>query len=205
MPLREEKKQQTRRDILTAARDLIEHHGYRDAKMRDIAAAARLSYQTLYNYFPTKALILQALLLEDIDQAAEQFKAVLSHFVAGEIKLLDALEALNRIGVDLVASGDRELWHIVMTDLLAEQREATHSWHLINRAGQESLATLTDQAQHRGELSLRADPAVLADTLFVLSDHATMRYVMAPGTAKAAILEDLQAQTLLLVAPYLKQ
>ena len=52
LPLRERKKRKAHRDIVRAARVLIDRNGYQQTKMRDIASAADLSYQTLYNYFP---------------------------------------------------------------------------------------------------------------------------------------------------------
>ena len=58
MSLREQKKHQARQQILRSAHRLIQDGGYASTRMRDIAAAANVSYQTLYNYFPTKGLIL---------------------------------------------------------------------------------------------------------------------------------------------------
>ena len=110
MSLREKKKQKARQDILNAARDLIEQHGYDQAKMRDIAVAANLSYQTLYNYFPTKALILQALLLDDVVHVAEQMDALITAYQSGHAELLVTLHAMNRARLDVVSQPDRELW-----------------------------------------------------------------------------------------------
>ncbi len=68
MSLREQKKVRARSDILAAANTLIARKGYENTTMREIADAANLSYQTLYNYFPSKALIVQAM-LTDVDKA----------------------------------------------------------------------------------------------------------------------------------------
>ena len=76
MSLRERKKQQARIDILEAASELITAKGYDDTTMRDIAAAASMSYQTLYNYFPNKALIVQALLTADAARINERMEKV---------------------------------------------------------------------------------------------------------------------------------
>ncbi len=52
--LRARKKQQTRERIATTASRLFRKRGYRNVRMVDIARAAEISEQTLYNYFATK-------------------------------------------------------------------------------------------------------------------------------------------------------
>jgi AcrR family transcriptional regulator len=52
--LREQKKARTRAAIAAAAADLFARDGYQDATMMQVAAAAGVADQTLYNYFPTK-------------------------------------------------------------------------------------------------------------------------------------------------------
>jgi AcrR family transcriptional regulator len=62
LPLRQQKKHQARNRILASAERLIRERGFEATKMRDIASRAELSYQTLYNYFPTKGQILEEVL-----------------------------------------------------------------------------------------------------------------------------------------------
>jgi AcrR family transcriptional regulator len=52
--LREQKKTRTRAAIAAAAAGLFGRDGYPDVTMAQIAAAAGVADQTLYNYFPTK-------------------------------------------------------------------------------------------------------------------------------------------------------
>lgn len=52
--LRERKKQQTRELIAAAAATLFAERGYEHVAVIDIARAAEVSEQTVYNYFPTK-------------------------------------------------------------------------------------------------------------------------------------------------------
>ena len=203
MSLREEKKQQARQAILTAARDLIDERGYDQAKMRDIAAAARLSYQTLYNYFPTKALILQALLLEDVANFAAQMDTLVATHANGEAGLLPTLHAINRADLDAISQRDRELWRVVAMDFMDQQGAATHVYQLIDATSHETLAGLLATAQRQGELVDSVDVPLLADTLFAISHHTVWRYIMEPTTTKALLLEGLEAQTKLLVSPYL--
>jgi AcrR family transcriptional regulator len=65
--LRVRKKRQTRERIAAVAARLFRTHGYEHVRMRDIAKAADVAEQTLYNYFPTKEH-----LVFDRDQEFEQ-------------------------------------------------------------------------------------------------------------------------------------
>lgn len=65
--LRERKKQRTRQTIASTAARLFEKKGFENVRMVDIAAAADVSEQTLYNYFPAKEH-----LIFDRDQEFEQ-------------------------------------------------------------------------------------------------------------------------------------
>jgi AcrR family transcriptional regulator len=52
--LRERKKQRTRSQIADAAAELFAVHGYERVTVADVARAADVSEQTVYNYFPAK-------------------------------------------------------------------------------------------------------------------------------------------------------
>jgi AcrR family transcriptional regulator len=52
--LRERKKQQTRQQIAEAARTLFSERGFEQVTVAEIARAADVSTQTVFNYFPTK-------------------------------------------------------------------------------------------------------------------------------------------------------
>src|SRR6478735_8068012 len=52
--LRERKKQQTRQQIAETARALFAERGFEDVTVAEIARAADVSVQTVFNYFPTK-------------------------------------------------------------------------------------------------------------------------------------------------------
>src|SRR5215469_7534760 len=66
--LRERKKAETRRHLAEVAARLFSKRGYENVRMIDIAQAADVSEQTLYNYFPTKEH-----LIFDRDREFEEF------------------------------------------------------------------------------------------------------------------------------------
>jgi AcrR family transcriptional regulator len=61
---REEHAEDTRRALLGAARRAFARHGYADARLEDIVAAARLTKGALYHHFDSKAALLEALYIE---------------------------------------------------------------------------------------------------------------------------------------------
>lgn len=61
--LRERKKARTRRHIARTAALLFAEHGYEKVSVLDVARAAEVAEQTVYNYFPTKER-----LVVDLDQ-----------------------------------------------------------------------------------------------------------------------------------------
>ncbi|MEJ2088865.1 MAG: helix-turn-helix domain containing protein [Gammaproteobacteria bacterium] len=199
-PLRERKKIKARRAILDAARRLIDDRGYERATMREIAGRAEISYQTLYNYFPTKALILQQILTDRIQHVSHQIDEVLQSYEGG---LPEALDAINRIRLELVANEDRALWRIVSIELMRDNHEASEVYQLIDRTAHGVLEALLNQARAAGELEANADVGLLADTLFCLAQQNLSRFLFADNADPEAALESLSRQTRLLVAPYL--
>jgi len=201
MSLRARKKAQVRQTILAAAGALIEAEGYERATMRTIAAAADVSYQTLYNYFPTKALILQGLLAEDVAEVAGRVQALVDGYQG---HLLETLQAINRAQLDAVAHRDRDLWRVAVLGLLQQDDGARHLYQLIDTTAPEALGRLIGRAQERGELDQYMDPRTLADALFAQMDHAFLLYLLDTHRSRTELLKSLQDQTRLLVIPYLR-
>ena len=86
--LRERKKAETRRHLAEVAARLFTKRGYEKVRMIDIAQAADVSEQTLYNYFPTKEH-----LIFDRDREFEEFiLGAVRHRLPGE-RLAESLRA----------------------------------------------------------------------------------------------------------------
>lgn len=200
LPLRERKKQKARSAIVNTARRLIHERGYEGATMREIAARAEISYQTLYNYFPTKALILQQILTERIQDVGHEIDEVLQSYEGG---LIEALDTINRMRFELVAGEERSLWRIVTVELLRHSREAGQVYELIDQLAHGVLEALLVQARAVGELNADVDVSLLADTLFCLFQQNLSRFLFADEGDMNPALRTLDRQIRLLVAPYL--
>lgn len=201
MSLRERKKLQSRQAILAAARELIDHRGYEQATMRDIAAAADISYQTLYNYFPTKALILQAILSARARNVAAVIADLLQAYEGG---LLHTLHEINRVRMDIISEGDRAAWRIVAIDVMHQAHGAAQIYQRIDSTAHEVLQELLTQAQLSSELSEQVDVSLLSDTLFSLAQHSISGLMLRPDLTGENALAHLNAQVDLLVSPYLE-
>ncbi len=73
--LRERKKQQTRSTIADVAARLFAERGYEQVAVTDIALAAGVSQQTVYNYFPTKERLVLDREQEILDLVTEGIRA----------------------------------------------------------------------------------------------------------------------------------
>lgn len=199
MKLRERKKQRARADILNAANTLIARKGYQAATMREIADAAGVSYQTLYNYFPSKAQIARAMLTD-----AARLDERLAKVLAGPDPLVAKLQRLVKHYFDLVAHRERALWREIVIEVIRNAPEYLALRALKVDAGYQVLRTLLANAQDAGELDPYVDVELLAQTLHAVTDFTFLRFTFDPNPSKVALLKTLRAQIELLVQPYLR-
>ena len=198
--LRQQKKQQARSSILQAAEALIGEKGYQQTRTRDIAARAELSYQTLYNYFPSKGRILQALLTDRVQDASRPIQEILQ---AHDGPLLDALDAMNAAGFQAIASQDKTLWRIVVIDRISQQGTASYVYQLIDGFAREALGQRLLEAKNAGELNSGVHLGRLTDVLFDLSDYSLTRFLLDPHATPSASVARLGGQIRLVASPYL--
>ncbi|MBU0717150.1 MAG: TetR/AcrR family transcriptional regulator [Planctomycetes bacterium] len=69
-----DKKEETRRRIVEAARGLFAEKGFEQATTRDIAEAAGIAAGTMFNYFPTKEALAVAIIDESLVEAGAEFE-----------------------------------------------------------------------------------------------------------------------------------
>jgi AcrR family transcriptional regulator len=81
--LRERNKERTRQAITDAAMRLFLEHGFDNVSIIKIAAAAEVSVQTVYNYFPAKA----DLVFDEADRITSDLQRVVRHRPPGQSAL----------------------------------------------------------------------------------------------------------------------
>jgi AcrR family transcriptional regulator len=104
--LRERKKQQTRRAIAEAAKRLFLERGFDHVSVAEVARAADVSEQTVFNYFPTK----EDLVFERMDTFEHELLAAVRNRPEGEPALhAFVLFILNRSNTAMAGDGKRRV------------------------------------------------------------------------------------------------
>ncbi len=158
MGRREEKKEQTRRQLAATALELFRTRGVDDTRVQDIVDEVGVSPATFFNYFPGKEAVLEA----EADGAIELFGALLRHECdRGEESASERLTQITRV-LGTFLSQDPEIGRLLVTRTTmffgptGERAER-------DRANQAVLAALFHQGQTRGEFRPDPDPAQLAE------------------------------------------
>jgi AcrR family transcriptional regulator len=103
---RERKVLETRRTILTAARQLFEADGYAETTVERIAEAADVAPRTFFRYFPTK----ESLLFADFDTVRREMLARLTQRPADEDPLDSLAAALQWMAGEIEQHADDISW-----------------------------------------------------------------------------------------------
>ena len=175
--LRERKKLRTRAEILAAAAACIEREGYRNANMRDIAAAADVAYQTLYNYFPSKARIAMALLAggaEDVEVVPDD-----------EADVVGTLATLADSLARRIVAGDREVWRDAIVETI--QNDETPVIRCLDPMLGERLAGLLGAAQQHGHLDAYLDTGAMASVIESILSSALLSWASSGEHGQDAI------------------
>ncbi|MET3287512.1 TetR/AcrR family transcriptional regulator [Brevibacillus fluminis] len=83
----EQRSEETKNSILTAARQLFANRGYDTVTMREIAKEAGCSHTTIYIYFKDKETLLQQLSMPPLQALMERMDALSEQKTASEEKL----------------------------------------------------------------------------------------------------------------------
>jgi AcrR family transcriptional regulator len=196
--LRERKKLEARAAILESAGSMIERFGYDATTMRDVADAAGVSHQTLYNYFPTKAQVVQGLLVADRTAAIDR----LNRMMVSELDPMKQLDLVVKFAFDIIGKRRRPLWRQVISVFFGQSNTFFSLLAGSYEAAQERLTALFDTAQRRGTLCKEVDVQVLAEAVYAIVDFAILQYIMEEKTSRATIQKRVRAQLRLLLDPY---
>jgi AcrR family transcriptional regulator len=197
---RDRKKEEARARILSAATRLIQRHGIDAVTTRDIAEAADVSHQTLYNYFDSKAAIVLGILRDHMATLNSEVNAIVE---APRRDLMRTLSRLLKAIFDNVERRDRRLWREIIALSFQNAPEFVGPFAGYYEGAQERLSALFSRAQRDGRLASTVDAALLAHSVYVFIEFGFLSYVMQSQTSTRATLARVRAQVRLMVAPYL--
>ncbi|OUC80481.1 TetR family transcriptional regulator [Streptosporangium minutum] len=188
--LRERKKRETRLRISDVATGLFMARGFDNVTVAEVARAADVSVNTVFNYFPAK----EDLLFDRQDEVVELLGKVMRERRPGE----GAVEALRRDFMDALDTGDWRYGFHEGSDVFPRMISASPTLvarlREMNELRVEALArTLADETGADPDDLI---PALVAGqicaTLHTLTTYAVRR--MLAGESVAAITPDLREQ-----------
>jgi AcrR family transcriptional regulator len=201
MSLREKNKARTRTAILNAAKELAKQGQWDAVTTRQIADAAGVSYQTLYNYYPSKASILVEMLLEvyvgpgpAINDAVKQYDG----------DLLGTLDTINQLRFQSFGHDDIK-WLLTLGSSFAkldQYGEATSLIETVDRAGDGYYYSALSTAKGMGHMQDDVDIQLMAHTLYGMTNTTLDRFILNSANGQAQI-RTLRQQIEQLVRPYL--
>jgi len=171
MGLREEKKAEQRRAILATALELFRVQGFDATRVQDVTERLRISEGTFFNYFPTKAAVLDAAAVDVLDRAT----VLLHHDVADHARaVLARLEELVREFAANFA-GDRDFAaQLALHTRLGLGREREQQTHRL-------LAELVEEGQRRGEIRADVPARRLAELFMAVVLVTVSNWLLFPG------------------------
>jgi len=186
MSVLDQKMEARRRQILEAARRLIESEGYDELTMRNLANESGVTVPTIYNLIGNK----EQVLFEAIE---DQTVAFASNFKDGHNDLISVVESTVR---HLVR---RPRYYRALLLVLARSERADSARRHVNRAIAEPIANAIDELAAAGTLANWIDPEMLAQRIHAQLDMASLEWARGSLTAtsfRAAAHVDL-AMTML--------
>ena len=204
MSLRQLNRQKTRAAILTAAKALAATSNWQDLTTREIAKAAEVSYQTLYNYFPSKAEIVRALIVDTYVGPEDALLAIIKNY-RGD--LLASINEINATRFALIQATDPQWWFL-LSSYFAPGRDGSTSgariMELVDQSGDSYYYQLLRLAQGTGQLRDNVDIQLMSHTLYCIANSAGERLIFAEANFDA-LQQVLAQQSAQIVTPYLNE
>ena len=204
MSLRQIKRQKTRAAILTAAKSLAATSNLQDLTTRQIAKAAEVSYQTLYNYFPSKAEIVRALIVDSYLGPEDGLLAIIKNYQG------DVLASINEINATRFAliRATNPQWWFLLSSYFAPGLDGSSSgariMEMVDQSGDSYYYQLLRLAQGTGQLRSDVDIQLMSHTLYCIANSAGERLIFAEANF-VALQQVLAQQCAQVVTPYLNE
>lgn len=183
----------TRESLIDAATQVLKDQGYDNFNTNRVAERAGVSIGSLYQYFPHKQALIEAIVVRHVTMLASTIAAGLAQ--ARALPIGDAMDLLVQATIDVYAS-DLDLHRVVHEQIPQQQAEAAVSGTL----GQ-LIHWLTELfIAHRQEMR-PMDHAMAANMVVHLVKDTTCRIML--GTLGAASVQAATQELCLMVRTYL--
>jgi len=163
MSRRARNKEETRRRILAAARELFDDRGYEQTTTREIAARAGIAAGTLFNYYREKRELAQELFQRELDAVVEQ---AFDGSPGGGPLVDELMQVFTRLYAHYQCDPERA--RVYLRELTFPPREGKVRFMLWNTRFLQRLGQIIEHAQRRGELRADLVPFLAAEQAFAI-------------------------------------
>ena len=205
MPTRQQNKVLVRNRFIEASQSLLASQSIQAISSRQIAVEAGISYQSLYNHYPTQGQIYADALREGAKPLSAQLDLVVKNY---EADLLQAFGVIDTLRLDHLENSGMATWQFVANNMYANLDSGAHNQEteeaslirILDPRIYERTHGLLQMAQGMGHLREQLDLQLIAYTLICLSDYALGRYLKFQKVSKRSVLQTSQEQYGLLLA-----
>lgn len=178
--------------MLSAARQSFAGVGYDQTTMEAVAEAADVSIGTLYNYFPTKAQLLSALLLDDFEEVRVRAEA-----------LIDGRDPLDLITsyFEWMDGYERSLLRWFTAEAVVRSNEVEPNYAYLERTMRQQIAGSVTAMSQNGRVPQGVDPAVLCRAIFNIANGEFFTYLADDSLNAQAVRASINAQVNLISFP----
>ena len=199
MGLRDENKAERRDRIVKAAAALFRKRGYEAVKISAIAAAAKVSVGTIYNYYQNKGDLLVAIVALEVNEVLAAGAKIVQRPPRTARRAVDALMG-TYVGHSLVYLS-KEMWRQAMA-ISTQQPEspAGREYAALDAALTAQSRALMRKLQDLGELPAQADAARLGEIVFNNTNMMFILFIKNGAMAEAELRRALRRQNAALLA-----
>ncbi len=188
MGLREAKKRETRERMVEVARELFAERGFDAVAVSEIADQARVSLKTFYNYFPSKAALLDEIALELVVATTEHLEGSL----AGPETARSAIERIAAaFGRSIARAPDFNAAIFQRSGLFRAEGELRD----VELRMYDALAALIRRDQASGRLRDDVDPLALAEVLVAAWMLISLNWLARWWKSRGNLAERLRSAT----------
>ncbi len=194
--LREQQKENRKRSILSAARQLFLESGYDGTTIDGIAEAAGLSGVTVHNYYGTKSGVLMALVAENDRSLLDRISSGLTTEPESLTTLLLQFAAIIR--TNATDNLNKSIWREVIAASIGDaQSRFGKSYISLDHKLAMALVEPIEQLQQTGKISATVSAYDLAKALFQLQNARFIQFIsfeqLSSDEVNELLVRDMQA------------
>lgn len=203
--IRQKKKEELRQQILEAAKECFLTDGFEETTIADIAARANIGVGTLYNYFPSKALLFIQSYYRDMGNPKAKLDDVIRKYGTNpSLTLVHIIEIYLEPYQTLDKNTIRELFTVFM-DSLTKHQELGAFFTTGKSVFVDFLAKILEAYQEKGMLDDDLNPRDGAFCIYSVIMTQSLFYMMDDTIAYETMQSNILRQINLFLKDKIKQ